>query len=266
MAHTLAAHRGKPSLPETIEHRMKLYSVAAAAASISVLALVQPADATVVITRKNIPLVPPVDGQILVSIDLNNDGITDFEFSANSFKSTSFNAAIAILPKSGGNVVGNPGRGISYASALMRGAKIGPSAHFSSLGSNGGAIIERSHGFGTVSRVLYGDWGGNPPNRYIGVRFLINGATHYGWVRFSVNSTKAPLSATITAYAYETVANKRILAGISPTSATEGQPQAKVQRSEAPSLGMLALGAEGLELWRRDDSITLLPKSEGQAR
>ena len=71
-------------------------------------------------------------------------------------------------------------RALPYVSALMRGAKIGPSAHFSSKHLED---IELSAGGGTTSnytRNVYGDWGGNPQNRYVGVRFLIGGETHYG--------------------------------------------------------------------------------------
>jgi hypothetical protein len=58
--------------------------------------------------------------------------------------------------------------------------------------------------------------------------------------------------ATLTGYAYETVAGQTIQAGQMVDRAAakvESAPQ------RTPSLGMLALGSEGLELWRRDDSL-----------
>jgi hypothetical protein len=54
------------------------------------------------------------------------------------------------------------------------------------------------------------------------------------------------ISGTITAYAYETVANKPITIGSTTEMADE--PQAP-----NPSLGMLAMGADGLTLWRREE-------------
>ena len=54
------------------------------------------------------------------------------------------------------------------------------------------------------------------------------------------------ISGTITAYAYETVANKPITIGSTTEMADE--PQAP-----NPSLGMLAMGTDGLTLWRREE-------------
>ena len=63
-------------------------------------------------------------------------------------------------------------------------------------------------------------------------------------------------SAAITAYAYETVANKKISAGAAATAASENQAQSRMNPVGA-SLGMLARGADGLALWRRDEASIL---------
>jgi hypothetical protein len=240
------------SFSKTFDHRMRLYSVAAAAAGVSILAWAQPSTADVVITRKTIPLIPVTNGFASASIDLNRDGIPDFSFSITDFQYHSRAAKIGIIPLQGGAVVGVPAEHAPlYASALMRGAKIGPSAHFSSKGF---AEVERSFIPYVPSqslRYVYGEWGGNPANRYVGVKFLIKGETHYGWVRLSVNSTGFPMSGTITAYAYETVPNKRIFAGISPAAAAKNTVGKQNLRARGPSLGMLALGADGLARWIR---------------
>jgi hypothetical protein len=66
------------------------------------------------------------------------------------------------------------------------------------------------------------------------------------WYRqFSPNECRE-ISATITAYAYETVANKPITIG----STTEMADEPKAPN---PSLGMLAMGTDGLTLWRREE-------------
>jgi hypothetical protein len=237
---------------KTFDQRMKLYSIAAAATGVSVLALAQPSNAEVVITRKTIPLTPSTNGPVNVPIDLNRDGIPDFSFSLTNFQYHSRGGKIGIIPLQGGAVVGVPAeRAPFYASALMRGAKIGPSAHFSSKGLT---VVERTYRPYVPSQslqYLYGQWGGNPANRFVGVRFLIKGQTHYGWVRLSVDYAHFPMSGTITAYAYETVPNKRIFVGISPASATKNIVRKQTRRSRGPSLGMLALGADGLARWIR---------------
>jgi hypothetical protein len=248
------------TLSETIDHRATLYSIAAAAAGVSILALAAPAEGEVVITRKNIPI--PISSYFFppphpVPISLNNNGVNDFSFELYTFAYHSFNDDLYMKPLEGGAVVGAPStKGAFYASALARGARIGPSAHFSSKGF---ADIEVAHGIdasSNYSRKLYGNWGGNPANRYIGVKFLIDGATHYGWVRLTVITEPSGVSATITAYAYETVANKRILAGIATKDSANTQAETKAESLAQPSLGMLALGANGLALWRRDEGLS----------
>lgn len=237
----------------TFDQRMKLYSVAAAATGVSILALAQPSNAEVVITRKTIPLNQVNDVPTRVPVDINRDGIPDFSFSVTNFAYHSREAKIAILPLQGGAVVGVPAeKAPAYASALMHGAKVGPSARFSSKGF---AEVGRSYIPYTPSqylRYVYGKWEGNPPNRFVGVRFLIKGQTHYGWIRLSINTTTYPLSGTITAYAYETVPNKPILAGMAPASATRDAAELQTPPSSGPSLGMLAMGADRLAVWRRE--------------
>ena len=259
MLRQLSAHPTKSTLSETIEHRTKLYSIAAAAAGVSMLAMVQPAEGEVVITKKNIPI--PVSSYFFppphpVPISLNNDGVNDFSFELYTFAYHSFIDVLYVKPIEGGAVVGAVGsKGAFYASALARGAKIGPSAHFSSKGF---ADIEVAHGqnvSSNYSRKLYGNWGGNPANRYIGVKFLIDGATHYGWIRLTVTTQPRGFSASITGYAYETTANKRILAGISEKDTADTQAQPKAESAASPSLGMLALGAPGLTSWRYDNAL-----------
>jgi hypothetical protein len=64
----------------------------------------------------------------------------------------------------------------------------------------------------------WGEWR-NVNNRYLGIRFQVNGQFHYGWARLNVRSRlrNFPLScnifATLTGYAYETVPNRPIIAG-----------------------------------------------------
>jgi len=259
MPRSKSARPNVPVVSNRIDQQMKFYSAAAVAAGVSMLALGQPAQGEVVVTKKTIPI--PVSSYFFpppkpVLLDLNHDGVNDFSFSLYSFAYHSFDIDLTVRPLDGGAVVGaaNAEDGF-YASALAHGAKIGPSAHFSSKGD---ADIERAHGFNAsskYSRHLYGDWGNNPVNRYVGVKFLIKGETHYGWVRLTVKTEPKGFSATITEYAYETVANKKISAGSTSTSASENQAQNEAEQRIRPSLGMLARGADGLALWRRDDAL-----------
>ncbi len=230
---------------KNFNQHLTVYCIAAAAAGVSLLALAQPAEGKVVITNKTIP----IDGGL--SLDLNNDGVPDIEFSF--FKTyahyTGLAAVTAFPTEPGGAIVAKGG----YASALLRSAKIGPSDHFS-----GGVYKSSIRGVGIEGdSCLYskcntwGKWGGNHPNRFLGLKFVVNGKIHYGWIRITITITSSDLlEATVTEYGYETIANKRLLAGV-PSN------QAEVGRSTTgrnPSLGMLALGADGLTLWRREEA------------
>ena len=240
------------------DRRVKMYSLAAAAAGVGVLALSQPAGAEVVITKKTIPI--PLCGANVpcdVALDLNGDGVNDVKFSLlESSGSTVKRDFLYVAPLNGGGVEGTTGnqRG-PYASCLLRGAKIGPGDHFLAGNSN---IVESTvrvtpNTFtGGYQRYFFGKWGGSHPNRFLGVKFQIKGATHYGWVRITVDTkVKGTTSATITEYGYETVAKKSLDAGVAgPADSQAGE---EWERRGPASLGVLARGAEGLGLWRREE-------------
>ncbi len=252
----------KKPTSKKLNRQISLYSLAASAAGVSVLALAQPAQSEVVITKKTVPIPPST----FVGISFTNSGINDFSF----FLSATFSSVSTMLDgdnlsmrslKNGKGVVGTHPSGAIRpdVSAPVRGAKIGPSANFvSSVVGDFGVTVERSfipHGGGTKQFV--GTWGGNPKNRYVGVRFLINGETHYGWVRLTVTTSPDKfISATITAYAYETVANQPLQAGTGEAPTAEIQVPENIQNQAGPWLGMLALGADGLPRWRREETLT----------
>jgi hypothetical protein len=241
---------------DNLHRRVDIYSLAAAAAGVSVLALAIPAKGEVVITRKKIaiPEGPPI------GISLANNGIDDFTFTLSTFYSASTHLArtLRVNNASGGRgVVGSfrIGDNRRYASALIRGAKIGPSANFASLYP--GNRVEASYSISGGR--LVGKWGGGAKNRYVGVRFLLQGGIHYGWIRLSVDTgtgRSLNMSATITAYAYETVANTPVLAGTAVSVAEKPKPEVQTPQDTSnqpgPSLGMLAAGADALPIWRRE--------------
>jgi hypothetical protein len=241
MSHCPSAKPLKEATDNDINHRLSLYTAAAVAAGVGVLALAQPAKGEVIVTTKKIQI---DDGPVYV--DLNNDGVSDFEFSFASYRDPLFHADLTAKALTGGEVVGDHIHGLPepYASALVRGAKIGPSAHFAS--AHGQITIERKAQIHSSTNEYYGHWYSVGSNRYLGVKFLIKGEAHYGWVRMTVNAPGTS-TGTITSYAYETIANKRVSAGESSDSADDAQVQ---ESAPGASLGMLALGSGGLALWR----------------
>jgi hypothetical protein len=114
---------------------------------------------------------------------------------------------------------------------------------------------------GTLT-VWYGPWlngGKGVKNRYLGLKFQIKGRVHFGWARISVTTLPNRLFfATLTGYAYETIPNKAIVAGQTkgPDEARSIEPSNELLREPSPppaSLGLLAVGARGLSVWRRKD-------------
>jgi len=63
------------------------------------------------------------------------------------------------------------------------------------------------------------------------------------------------ISSEILAYAYETVPDKPIVARIPQETSADTETQQEGQNFGGASLGMLALGADGLALWRRDETL-----------
>jgi hypothetical protein len=171
-------------LSANLSRQVSHYSLAATAAGVGLLALASPADGEVVVTKRNIPIPVTQFGQPSLGISLANNGVNDFNFhvlSTFSFESTRFERILEV-----GNAPG--GRGFMgsfkiggyhvYASALARGAKIGPSQQFQDLRQ--GDAIEVSYTTFSGGHRLLGKWDGDPKNRYLGVRFSLDGETHFG--------------------------------------------------------------------------------------
>jgi hypothetical protein len=217
----------------------------ASAAGVSVLALAGASEAKVVytetneVTRTGFPLY----------IDLNGDGIKDFVLKTMFYRGSS-GLAIA-LNASGCNannlVAGrrysrSSGYFVSAASALRGGAEIGPKGNFSVAMPFLAEELFAKHDVSSQYSDL-GPWAGRGKgvtNRYLGLKFVINGEVHYGWARLSVTVGHrrqfGDVSGTLTGYAYETVPNRPIIAG-----QTTGADVITVQPE---TLGELALGGK----------------------
>lgn len=251
-----------------LDRRLSPYSLAAAVAGVSVLALVQPAAGEVVVTEKTIQIPLSSLGAEGVGISFANNGVTDVKLILSSFSifGANGNTLKAVNSTEGQGVLGHHVARQDWASALPLGAKIGASANFVSAPGCAGAYfsycgveLAATHTSSFGSRGVGGPFAGSPKNAYLGVRFQIDGELHYGWVRLTVNTAIGRRTkAKITAYAYETEPNQPIWAGSTEEATAEAQlPEGivpeNIQSQSGPSLGMLALGANGLSLWRREE-------------
>jgi hypothetical protein len=247
------------NLPETVHQQLNMYALAAGAAGVGMLALVQSAEAKIIYTPANVH----IGINQHYNLDLNHDRIIDFTIKDSFFGNGKCTTFAEIREKANGvnGVVVVPRHGV-FAAALFQGAKIGGSQNF--LGSYRAMEIYNRY---TSSHVCkhnsFGSWF-NVTNRYLGLKFVIHGKTHYGWARLTVNKSGHSFVAQLTGYAYETIADKSIVAGQTHANADDptnlsSRPGASLSNPspDTPqplSLGMLALGAQGVPLWRRKES------------
>jgi hypothetical protein len=222
--------RSKSLFSDSLDRRLTSYALAASAAGVGLLALTPPAEGKIVYTPAHVKIGP--DSQFL--LDLNHDGITDFTFS-NGFYSGSHGTNfwfLSITPAQSNEVWGHTNYGYEWPSALFRNVRVGNNEHFSA----GRTRMASSPGsFGNCG----GPWA-NVRNRYLGLKFVITGKTHFGWARLNVSCPYAAnrIKGTLTGYAYETVPNRPIMTG------KERGLDETSSGSQAAGLGRLAHGAD----------------------
>jgi hypothetical protein len=248
------------SLNQRLDHKLLGYAAAASAAGVSMMALTQPSQAEIVYT----PAHETVKIRGTLALDLNGDGVTDFTFYNNlsscgsqppsrlaaqppecsqhafqwlSIRPTGTNAVIA----------GQPVNSRAYVSAFPMGKVVGPEDKFPKYGEMESCFTNNGR-----STYIIGDWA-NVKNLFVGMKFSIDGQTHYGWARLSVTVRSIPrqacaTAAVLTGYAYETEPGKPILTGkISGNDDIGG-----AVRPEA-TLGVLAIGSARLDPSRREE-------------
>jgi hypothetical protein len=245
------------------------YALTATVAGVGMMALTPCGEAKVIATPANIPV--PINGAA-VQIDLNGDGIADITVSGTSFVDT-FGGGVrrhgnarpplggifgdhlfcSALRSNGVGVNGTNALGREMAAAMAGGARVGPALPFMA----GRIAMAGLMGCGCGTTFSYGNWlGSHPPHPYLPVKFTDSeGKIHFGWVRIDVS--RVP-NATITGYAYETIPNKPITAGVTHGPVSEDaklvDPMIDSDVPKAASLGMLALGAPSLAVWRRQET------------
>jgi hypothetical protein len=267
MKRSLRPIRTVSKLPRKVHQHLNSYALAAGAAGVSLLALTAPADAEIVYTPAHITVGRGGSG----AIDLNNDGHVDFTIVERSEVFTFSSVQILSVQPAKGNEVECPICSFTQpvAAALHAGSRIG---------GGGGRIYFASSAFSMANRlatqkgeILYGGSWNKVSDRYLGLKFHLNDGAHFGWARLNVEfhgGDHPTWRAQITGYAYETTPNTPIDAGQiqeNSDATTQQGNSATVGKSARPStlpplapadglsLGSLALGSDGIRLWRREE-------------
>lgn len=249
MSRPVRREREPAKVSASLHHHLSLYALAAGAAGVQVLALTPPSEAEIVYTSAHVVI---GRNQSYV-LDINHDGIGDFTIH-NRYRATGYySLQLKIAPDHNGAVMR------SFYSSVA--AVVGK-----------GSVIGLGKGFWPLPQVMAARWGGyggddysygrwfNVKDVYLGLNLDIEGKVYYGWARLNVRSNRGfRIVATLTGYAYETEAGKAIIAGDTGGAAdSEGMAEPMTiphpKNQTVAALGALALGAHGLEMWRRDDS------------
>jgi hypothetical protein len=221
----------------------KLFAYALAA-SIGAILVPSEAAAKVVYTPIYAHTIDPIQG---ISIDLDHNGIVDFVVASSNFSGVN---TVSVRPSVTGNqLLSTLSHGEPAAAALRPGAYIGTGAKFAA-NANYMAFSYQCADF------QGGPWA-YARGRYLGLKFIIRGNVHYGWARLNVGRC----GTAMTGFAYETIPNRPIQAGLTQSSDDMGTfvPQTLL-REDSPALkpatlGLLAQGASGLLAWRRQEGL-----------
>jgi hypothetical protein len=243
--------RKTANLSESIHRHLNMYALVASAAGVGALALAQPCEAKIIYTKAHHIIGP----NQTYRLDLNHDGIADFVlkdfYATNSGESGGY---LNVLPKRSANEVWaaqhcTSGTVRLCAAALPKGTKIGSKGSFRRDYPKGEIM-----GYSDVRGYHAGSWFN--VTRYLGLRFVVKGKTHFGWARLTVSVNNVTFTATLTGYAYETIPSKAIVAGATKgPDAAEPTAAFSTHTPEPATLGALALGAPRLSIWRRDEPV-----------
>ena len=190
-------------LASVLDKRLGSYAAAASAAGVGLLASVQPAEAKIIYTPSNVPI--PVNGG-LIQFDLNHDGVNDFGLSNQStFGSAAarpplglYHRSLRVVPAQASNrILAVQSNGFPCAAKLPAGVAVGGGGHFAST-----RLLFQVSGDATTQFAAHCPWL-DSKGGYLGLKFVVNGETHYGWARVTISS-----GVSLRGYAYETTPNK----------------------------------------------------------
>jgi hypothetical protein len=241
---SIAKGRPRMLLGRTLEERLAAYALCAGT---GMLTFTQPAEAQIDYTPVDVKLQcgPHVQNTHFCkeSALLDFDGTTEFQLLDGWFNSsvggTGNYFSLGLVAKQPGAAVAVTG---SFQEAVLQsGESIGPNQEWKPGKRDEMGVMFSLRNLGCFPS---GGWQ-NIKGGFLGLRFKIDGQTHYGWAEVSTEFLTAQPCAIrvwLAGYAYNTAPDEPILAG---------QKTGNDAEEVAPAtLGVLSFGALGLDLWR----------------
>lgn len=190
-------------MKKNLQKRLGKYTAAAAA-------LVSASGATAQIVYTDITDLAHPGNEIGVGLDLNNDGNFDFAiFSADTISATTtvrtrYTVVAPYGTAAASNAIaGEAPSGFDYALALNSGDMIDNTLNWIAATNTMAYNVDSSNPYNE-------NWNG-VTDKYLGLKFVVGGNTHYGWARMDVQAVADVW--TLKDYAYNATANTGLLAG-----------------------------------------------------
>ena len=239
----------RTNLNDNLEKKLFAYAIGAGAVATGLIPLAEPAQAEVVFVPTHVHL----NSNQSFAIDIQ--GTTEFTLTDKLYVLTgSFSTALlSVTAAASAAVVGRNQK----AAAMKPGNVVGPAKPFQPNKALLAGAFKDSQG---SQASVFGPFA-QTTQRYLGLKFVLNGDVHYGWVRFAAvlaDDNRPPsVRALMTGYAYETTPNKPIQVGQTSDDPFASQLFPKGDNAtqlQPATLGVLALGSTGIETWRREGS------------
>ncbi len=221
-----AKSRSVKPLRHNLEKKLLSYTAAASAVCMAGL-LPAPAAAEIVYTPADI-----VTKHELDTLDIDGDGVADFQFIHFTYFRCGHPCSTSVVFYDSFALTG-----LQTSNAVVRDGM----RSFSMAKLPANAVVGNNDTFIHQGRILLSFFPPSaqwvPPARgYVGLKFMISGEVHYGWLRVTI-AHPSPYTVTIGGYAYETVPNKPIVINQRPGGSAQEVPT-------PGSLGSLAAGAQ----------------------